>query len=119
MGTKNKDSAESEQAAEASAAAAEPNAAGARGPCRLGFRRAAAHGHAKQSERGPQEAAAGGERHHHGKSRDETIAARDAQIVGLQSELDDLRKQLPEAKLKAAELEADLNISWGNISWGK
>ena len=47
------------------------------------------------------------------KSRDETIAARDAQIVGLQSELDDLRKQLPEAKLKAAELEADLNISWG------
>jgi hypothetical protein len=32
------------------------------------------------------------------KSRDETIAARDAQIAGLQSELDDLRKQLPEAK---------------------
>ena len=48
------------------------------------------------------------------KSRDETIAARDAQIVGLQSELDDLRKQLPEAKLKAAELEADLNKTKGD-----
>jgi chromosome segregation ATPase len=48
------------------------------------------------------------------KSRDETIAARDAQIAGLQSELDDLRKQLPEAKLKAAELEADLNKTKGD-----
>ena len=48
------------------------------------------------------------------KSRDETIAARNAQIAGLQSELDDLRKQLPEAKLKAAELEADLNKTKGD-----
>ena len=48
------------------------------------------------------------------KSRDETIAARDAQIAGLQSELDDLRKQLREAKIKAAELEADLNKTKGD-----
>jgi hypothetical protein len=48
------------------------------------------------------------------KSRDETISTRDAQIAGLQSELDDLRKQLPEAKLKAAELEADLNKTKGD-----
>lgn len=35
------------------------------------------------------------------KPRDETILARDTQIAGF--EIDDLRKQLPETKLKADE----------------
>jgi len=44
-------------------------------------------------------------------SRYDAISTQGAQIAGLQSEIQDLRKQLPEAKRKAAELEADLKKS--------
>jgi predicted RNase H-like nuclease (RuvC/YqgF family) len=42
------------------------------------------------------------------KSRGDTISAGDAQIAGLQSELDDLRKQLAEEKRKVESLGSEL-----------
>ena len=85
-----------------SAAAAEPDAAGARAP-------AIAPGHCTWTRKAVRS------RTSKKRLKEATviIKARDETIAGLQRELDDLRKQLPEAKLKAAELEGDLRKTKG------